>query len=55
VLDDQGITTPVGIGAALGMPDAEATKLLISNGAFLRGQTLDFRGGDPVQFLPRAR
>ena len=27
-LDDRGITTPAGIGAALGMPPAEATKLL---------------------------
>ena len=28
-LDDRGITTPVGIGEALGMPAVEATKLLI--------------------------
>ena len=27
-LDDRGITTPATIGAALGMPAAEATKLL---------------------------
>lgn len=27
-LDDQGITTPAAIGVALGMPAAEATKLL---------------------------
>src|SRR3954470_23167297 len=27
-LDDRGITTPADIGAALGMPAAEATKLL---------------------------
>jgi hypothetical protein len=27
-LDDRGITTPAAIGAALGMPPAEATKLL---------------------------
>ena len=27
-LDDRGITTPAEIGAALGMPAAEATKLL---------------------------
>jgi hypothetical protein len=27
-LDDRGITTPADIGAALGMPPAEATKLL---------------------------
>ena len=27
-LDDQGITTPAAIGVALGMPTAEATKLL---------------------------
>ena len=27
-LDDRGITTPAGIGAALGMPAAEAAKLL---------------------------
>jgi hypothetical protein len=27
-LDDRGITTPTEIGAALGMPAAEATKLL---------------------------
>jgi len=27
-LDDRGITTPAGIGAALGMPPAEAVKLL---------------------------
>jgi hypothetical protein len=28
-MDNRGITTPSGIGAALGMPPAEATKLLI--------------------------
>ena len=28
-LDDRGITDPTAIGAALGMPAAEATKLLI--------------------------
>jgi hypothetical protein len=27
-LDERGITTPAGIGAVLGMPPAEATKLL---------------------------
>jgi hypothetical protein len=27
-LDERGITTPADIGAALGMPPAEATKLL---------------------------
>jgi hypothetical protein len=27
-LDDRGITTPTAIGAALGLPPAEATKLL---------------------------
>ena len=27
-LDDRGITTPAAIGVALGMPEAEATKLL---------------------------
>ena len=27
-LDDRGITTPVAIGAALGLPVTEATKLL---------------------------
>ena len=30
-LDDRGITTPAEIGAALGMPAAEATKLLTRN------------------------
>ena len=30
-LDDQGITTPTAIGAALGMPAAEATRLLTAH------------------------
>ena len=46
-LDDRGITTPAAIGAALGMPAAEATKLLRGiNGvrATSRGSRLRRRG-----------
>src|SRR5918992_4595595 len=48
-LDERGIAEPAAVGAALGMPAAEATKLLNSGAARGRGPRLSQGGREPRQ------
>ena len=55
-LDERGIAEPAAVGAALGMPPAEATKLLSSGAARGRGPRLSQGGREPRQaWRPAAR